>query len=125
MRLLLDTHIYLWAVTDSRKLSRQARKLITDADEVFVSSASIWEASIKVGLGKLDADVNLLVAEIDASGFREPPVRAAHAALVVDLPDIHRDPFDRLLVAQALSEPLRLMTANSHLGAYTELVITV
>jgi PIN domain nuclease of toxin-antitoxin system len=125
MRLLLDTHIYLWAVTDSRKLSRQARKLITDADEVFVSSASIWEASIKVGLGKLDADVNLLVAEINASGFKELPVRAAHAALVVDLPDIHRDPFDRLLVAQALSEPLRLMTADSHLGAYTELVITV
>jgi PIN domain nuclease of toxin-antitoxin system len=125
MRLLLDTHIYLWAVTDSRKLSRQARKLITDADEVFVSSASIWEASVKVGLGKLDADVNLLVAEIGASGFKELPVRAAHAALVVDLLDIHRDPFDRLLVAQALSEPLRLMTADSHLGAYTELVITV
>jgi PIN domain nuclease of toxin-antitoxin system len=125
MRLLLDTHIYLWAVTDSRKLSRQARKLITDADEVFVSSASIWEASVKVGLGKLDADVNLLAAEIGASGFKELPVRAAHAALVVDLPDIHRDPFDRLLVAQALSEPLRLMTADSHLGAYTELVITV
>ena len=57
MRLLLDTHIYLWAVTDNRKLSKQARKLITDADDVFVSSASIWEASIKVGLGKLDADV--------------------------------------------------------------------
>ncbi|MDN7182715.1 type II toxin-antitoxin system VapC family toxin [Caballeronia sp. SEWSISQ10-4 2] len=125
MRLLLDTHIYLWAVTDSRKLSKQARKLITDADEVFVSSASIWEASIKVGLGKLDADVNLLVAEIDASGFKELPVRAVHAALVSDLPDIHRDPFDRLLIAQALSEPLRLMTADSHLGAYTELVITV
>ncbi len=125
MRLLLDTHIYLWAVTDSRKLSKQARKLITDADEVFVSSASIWEASVKVGLGKLDADVNLLVAEIDVSGFKELPVRAVHAALVGDLPDIHRDPFDRLLIAQALFEPLRLMTADSHLGAYTELVITV
>ncbi|QIE27378.1 PIN domain protein (plasmid) [Caballeronia sp. SBC1] len=125
MRVLLDTHIYLWAVTDNRKLSKHARKLITDADDVFVSSASIWEASIKVGLGKLDADVNLLVAEIAASGFKELPVRAVHAALVRDLPDIHRDPFDRLLIAQAISEPLRLLTADGHLSAYSELVITV
>ena len=125
MRLLLDTHIYLWAVTDDAKLSTAARKLITEADEVFVSSASIWEASIKVGLGKLDADVNLLVSEIDASGFKELPVRAVHAALVRDLPDIHRDPFDRLLVAQALSEPLRLVTADGLLAGYTDLVITV
>jgi PIN domain nuclease of toxin-antitoxin system len=125
MRLLLDTRIYLRAVTDDRKLSKRARKLITDADDIFISSASIWEASIKVGLGKLDADVNLLVAEIAASGFKELPVRAVHAALVRDLPDIHRDPFDRLLVAQALSEPLRLLTADSYLRAYSELVITV
>ncbi|RXZ36930.1 type II toxin-antitoxin system VapC family toxin [Oxalobacteraceae bacterium CAVE-383] len=125
MRLLLDTHIYLWAVTGSRKLSKATRKLITDADEVFVSSASIWEASIKIGLGKLDADVHQLVEEIEASGFKELPVRAAHAALVCDLPDIHRDPFDRILVAQALSEPLRLITADGHLGAYTDLVITI
>jgi PIN domain nuclease of toxin-antitoxin system len=125
MRLLLDTHVYLWAVTDNRKLTKAARKLISDADEVFVSSASIWEASIKIGLGKLDADVNLLVTEIEASGFKELPVRAVHAALVRDLPDIHRDPFDRLLVAQALSEPLRLVTADSHLAAYTDLVITI
>lgn len=61
MRLLLDTHIYLWAVTDNPKLTKVARKIITEADEVFVSSASIWEASIKAGLGKLDVDVNLLV----------------------------------------------------------------
>jgi PIN domain nuclease of toxin-antitoxin system len=125
MRLLLDTHIYLWAVTDSRKLSKLARNLITDAEDVFVSSASIWEASTKAGLGKLDADVNQLVAEIAGSGFKELPVRAVHAALVRDLPDLHRDPFDRLLIAQAISEPLRLLTADSHLAAYSELVITV
>jgi PIN domain nuclease of toxin-antitoxin system len=124
MRLLLDTHIFLWAVADDRKLSKTARKLIVDADDVFVSSASIWEISIKAGLGKLDADLNLLVAEIGASGYSELPVRAAHAAMVRDLPDIHRDPFDRLLVAQALCEPLRLLTADGHLAAYTDLVIT-
>lgn len=125
MRLLLDTHIYLWAVTDDLKLTDAARKMILDADDVFVSSASIWEASIKAGLGKLHADVNLLVSEIEASGFIELPVRAAHAAMVRDLPDIHRDPFDRLLIAQAIWEPLRLLTSDSHLAAYSDLVITV
>jgi PIN domain nuclease of toxin-antitoxin system len=125
MRLLLDTHVYIWAVMDSRKLTQAARKLIVDADEVFVSSASIWEASIKVGLGKLDVDVNRLVSEIEGSGFVELPVRAVHAALVRDLPEIHRDPFDRILVAQAMSEPLRLITADVHLAAYSELVITI
>jgi PIN domain nuclease of toxin-antitoxin system len=125
MRLLLDTHVFLWSVTDDRKLSKAARKLILDADDVFVSSASIWEASIKAGLGKLDVDVDLLVSEIEASGFSELPVRAIHAAMVRNLPDIHRDPFDRLLVAQALSEPLRLVTSDGHLSKYTDLVITV
>ncbi|MGV2287982.1 type II toxin-antitoxin system VapC family toxin [Trinickia sp. YCB016] len=125
MRLLLDTHVFLWSVTDDRKLTKAARKLILDADEVFISSASIWEASIKAGLGKLEVDVNLLVSEIEASGYSELPVRAVHAALVRDLPDIHRDPFDRILVAQALSEPLRLMTSDGHLSKYTDLVITV
>jgi PIN domain nuclease of toxin-antitoxin system len=123
MRLLIDTHIYLWCLTDSRKLTKKARKLIADAQDVYVSSASIWEASIKVGLGKLDADINLLVREIEANGFQELPVRASHAALVCDLPDIHKDPFDRMLIAQALSEPLRLLTADGYLGSYTDLVI--
>ena len=125
MRLLLDTHVFLWSVTDDGKLTKAARKLILDADDVFVSSASIWEASIKAGLGKLDVDVNLLVSEIEGSGFLELPVRAVHAAMVRDLPDVHRDPFDRLLVAQALSEPLRLVTSDGHLSKYTDLVITV
>ena len=125
MRLLLDTHVYLWAVADDRKLSKAARKMISEAEKVFVSSASIWEASIKAGLGKLDADVNELVSAIDTSGFTELPVRAAHAALVRNLPDIHRDPFDRLLIAQAMYEPLRLLTADGHLAAYTDLVETV
>ena len=125
MRLLLDTHVFLWSITDDRKLTKAARKLILDADDVFVRSASIWEASIKAGLGKLEVDVNLLVSEIEASGFSELPVRAVHAAMVSDLPNIYRDPFDRLLVAQALSEPLRLVTSDGRLSKYTDLVITV
>ena len=125
MRLLLDTHIHIWALMDSRKLTMAARQAILDADDVFVSAASIWEAAIKTRLGKLDVDVNLLASEIQASGFIELPVRATHAAMMRELPDIHGDPFDRLLIAQAMSEPLRLMTADGQLAAYSELVMPV
>ena len=125
MRLLLDTHIYIWALMDSRKLTKAARQAILDADDVFVSAASIWEAAIKTRLGKLGVDVNLLASEIQASGFIELPVRATHAAMMRELPDIHGDPFDRLLIAQAMSEPLRLMTADAQLAAYSELVMPV
>lgn len=122
MRLLLDTHILLWWLSDDAKLSPAARSRILNAKEVFVSSASIWEAAIKASIGKLDIDVDLLAAEIKNNGFIELPVTARHAAKVVHLPDIHRDPFDRMLVAQAISEPLTLLTADEKLRGYSELV---
>lgn len=122
MRILLDTHIYLWWLQDHPHLSTAARARIMSATDVYVSSASIWEASIKAGIGKLDVDIDQLVAEIENSGFRALPVSARHAAMVTRLPDIHRDPFDRMLVAQALCEPLRLLTADSILRGYSELV---
>ena len=125
MRILLDTHIYLWWLQDHPKLSKNARGKIVSATEVYVSSASIWEASIKAGMGKLDVDVNALVAEIENSGFRELPVTARHAAMVMQLADVHRDPFDRILIAQALCEPLRFVTADDVLQRYSELVIVV
>lgn len=95
------------------------------ADAVFVSAASIWEISIKSGLGKLDTDVNELVARMEEAGFRELPVTALHAAAVRDLPDIHRDPFDRILVAQAMTEPLRLLSDDDNVAKYTDLVIKI
>jgi PIN domain nuclease of toxin-antitoxin system len=122
VRLLLDTHVYLWWLQDSVKLSKQGRARIIAATEVYVSSASIWEASIKTGIGKLDVDVNDLVAEIEKSHFHELPVTARHAARVLQLPDIHRDPFDRMLIAQAMCEPLRFLTADRLLASYSELV---
>ncbi len=122
MRILLDTHVYLWWLQDHPKLSTAARAKIVSASEVHVSSASIWEATIKAGIGKLEVDVNQLVAEIENSGFQELPVLAKHAATVARLPDIHRDPFDRILVAQALCEPLRFLTADGILSRYSELV---
>lgn len=125
MRILLDTHMYLWWLQDHPKLSQAARAMIVAATDVYISSASIWEASIKIGIGKLDADIEQLVAEIDNSGFKELPVAARHAAMVTRLPDLHRDPFDRILVAQALCEPLRLLTADAILRGYSELVEVV
>ncbi len=95
------------------------------AAAVFVSAATIWEISIKSALGKLDADVDELVVNLEQAGFRELPVTAAHAAAVRNLPDIHRDWFDRLLVAQAITEPLRLLTVDDNVEKYTDLVIKV
>lgn len=122
MRVLLDTHVFLWVVTDSRKLKAAARKVIEGADAVYVSAASIWEIAIKVRLGKIDGDPKQLAAAIEPSGFLELPVNAQHAARVAQLADHHHDPFDRLLVAQALMEPLVLLTADALLARYGELV---
>src|ERR1700729_1680943 len=118
MRLLLDTHVFLWAVTANRQLKASTRKFLSRADAVYVSAASIWEIAIKSQLGKIEADVTFLVEAIDSSGFQELPVSAHHAAAVAKLPRHHSDPFDRLLLAQAFLEPLRLVTANSALTAY-------
>jgi PIN domain nuclease of toxin-antitoxin system len=123
MRLLLDTHVFLWAVTGSRLLKADARSMIEGADEVHVSAASIWEVAIKARLGRIDADPRELAAAIEPSGFLELPVRAAHAAGVARLELHHGDPFDRLLIAQALAEPLRLMTADAVLARYSDLVL--
>ncbi|MGS0896444.1 type II toxin-antitoxin system VapC family toxin [Burkholderia stagnalis] len=118
MRLLFDTHIFLWIVANDPKLSARARRLIATADEVFVSSASIWEVAIKAGKGKLDVDVDRLLDEIKENKYRELPVRAAHGAAVRHLPHYHLDPFDRLLVAQAWCEPMLLVTADGQLAQY-------
>jgi PIN domain nuclease of toxin-antitoxin system len=125
VRLLLDTHVFLWAVAGSPLLKAATRELIASADAVHVSAASIWEIAIKARLGKIDADPDALAAAIAPTGFFELPVKAAHAAAVAQLPPLHNDPFDRLLVAQALAEPLRLLTADAVLAMYTELVILI
>ena len=125
MRLLLDTHVFLWSVADSPELPKKAKEAIRDADEVFVSAASLWEIAIKVGLGKLNANPQDLLKAIPDSGFTELPITALHAAHVESLPEHHKDPFDRLLVAQALMEPMHLLTADSQLKVYTDLVIHI
>lgn len=125
MRLLLDTHIFLWAVAGSPRLKKAARLAIEDAEAVYVSAASIWEVAIKARLGKLQADADALAGAIAPSGFIELPVSARHAAAVAKLPPHHNDPFDRLLIAQALTEPLRLMTVDETLAKYSDVVVVV
>ena len=122
MRLLLDTHIFLWCIKGDRRLSKPAKSKITQATEVYVSSASIWEATIKVKLKKLDIDLDRMIDAIGESGFLELPITARHAATVARLPDIHRDPFDRMLIAQTISEPFTFLTADATLQSYSELV---
>lgn len=122
MRLLLDTHVFIWCIKGDRRLSKTTRTKILQANEVYVSSASIWEAVIKIKLKKLDADINEMVGAITESGFLELSVTAHHAATVSRLPDLHRDPFDRILVAQAIYEPLTFLTADAQLKDYSELV---
>ncbi|ABQ26634.1 type II toxin-antitoxin system VapC family toxin [Geotalea uraniireducens] len=125
MRILLDTHIYLWWLDDSPQLSMAARTMIQEAETVYISSATLWEAVIKIGLGKLEADPAELVAGIRASGFEPLPITPEHALALPGLANHHKDPFDRMLIAQAISEPLRLVTMDGVLSAYSELVIQV
>ena len=125
MRLLLDTQVYLWILAASPKLPRRAQEQIREAAAVYVSAASIWEAAIKIGVGKLSVAIDDVLDNIQRSGFLSLPVQPQHAALVATLPLHHRDPFDRILVAQAISETLRLLTADAALSPYSELVIQV
>lgn len=125
MRLLLDTHIFLWAANRSSRLTSGARKLLDNADAVSVSSATIWEIAIKARLGKIKADPYVMLDAIEEIGFEELPVLGKHTVGVARLPFHHGDPFDRLLVAQAIAETMRFVTADRRLAVYSELVTVV
>ena len=125
MRILIDTNIVLWAMSGSTKLSKAARREIEQADAVYVSAASLWEIGIKVGLGKLDVDIDELSVLLTEAGFEPLPLSWKHARAIHALPHHHRDPFDRMLVAQAISEPLRLVTHDAQLAKYSDVVVVV
>ena len=128
MRVLLDTHILIWALYDLEKLDPGTRAVLEEpSTAVLFSAASIWEIAIKARLGRVDFPrrPEAVVEQALETGFTELPIRASAAALVADLPLHHRDPFDRLLVAQAMSEPARLLTSDAQLRPYSELVMMV
>ncbi len=125
MQLLVDTHLLLWSVGASKKLPAEARDLITDpANVVLYSAASVWEIALKSSLGRAGFKVNMasLLRGFAAAGFTELPVTSAHAARVLSLPDLHRDPIDRMLIAQALTEPAILLTNDGQLAQYGDQV---
>jgi len=125
MRLLVDTHVMLWALAEPARLGPEARALLEDpANEVLFSAASIWEIAIKASLGRADFPFQptRIAQEALALGFIELPVAWAAAARVAELPFHHRDPFDRILVAQALTEPVVLLTVDRKLLGYSDLV---
>jgi PIN domain nuclease of toxin-antitoxin system len=118
VNLLLDTHVLLWAASDVAKLSSTARNALrTAATKAVVSAASVWEIAIKRATGKLDAPDNLFDV-LDRMSLTFLPVEAKHAWAVQDLPPLHSDPFDRLLVTQAKMEDLTLMTRDKRLADY-------
>lgn len=128
MNLLLDTHVALWAITDHPRLSGRARELIlAPRAVVWVSAVSVWEVAIKHGLGRGDMPVSGQEAlhYFRQAGYRFLAVEAEHAAAVEDLPAYHQDPFDRLLVAQALLEPMRLMTHDATVARYSDTIIEI
>ena len=121
MKFLLDTHLLLWSVANSGRLPREARELLEDNDNVvYYSAANIWEIAIKSSLRRKDFRVDLtqLMATLPVMGFIELPITAVHTARVAELPFIHRDPFDRLLIAQSIVEPLTLLTNDVFLDRY-------
>jgi PIN domain nuclease of toxin-antitoxin system len=125
MRILLDTHILYWWFYEPLKLSPEAVKTVKDAEEVFFSSASLWEIAIKVRLGKIKADPRQILHWVEQNDFLELPIFSRHTLLVATLPVHHSDPFDRLLISQAMSEPLHLLTVDAQLKRYSKLVVMV
>ncbi|HWL43212.1 MAG TPA: type II toxin-antitoxin system VapC family toxin [Ilumatobacter sp.] len=117
MRLLLDSHVAVWILKDSARLGARARRSIADADEAFFSSATPWELSIKQNLGKSDIGIGLAV-QLTSDGFKELPITAAHGEAAGALPLHHRDPFDRVIIAQARMERLIVVTSDASFGLY-------
>ena len=121
MKLLLDTHLLLWAAGDPDRLSHAAHALIEDlANELIFSAASLWEIAIKRGLGRADfhVDARVLRRCLLDNGYSELPITSEHAVAIDSLPLIHKDPFDRILIAQAMVEGITLLTTDSLVAKY-------
>lgn len=124
MKLLLDTHAFLWWQEDSKRLGADARRAIARADTVWISAASAWEVAVKVALGKLRVPGPFADA-VEASQFSGLPIGFEHAALVGRLPRHHGDPFDRMLIAQAIVEGATVVTHDAQFEAYAVPVLMV
>ena len=122
MRLLLDTHILLWVLAGDKRAAQIKDMILAQDTQVFVSAACWWELAIKIGIGKLDYKLADLRQAAKDSNFKELPVTGEHTEVLETLPPVHKDPFDRLLVCQAITEPMKLITADSKMAGYSELI---
>lgn len=121
MKLLLDTHLLLWSAGEPGRLTLAARRLIEDpANEPWFSAVSLWEIAIKRGLGRADfkADPRILRRGLLDNGYGELPMNSEHAVAIEGLAPLHKDPFDRILIAQATVEGILLLTADSQVSQY-------
>jgi len=122
---LLDTNIVLRLRRDERQIDGKTRRIVETAAAVYVSAASIWEIAIKASARKLDLDIGRLEAGLLKAGIEPLPITWTHARRSYDIAPAHLDPFDRLLLAQAICEPLHLLTSDGRLAQFSELVLTV
>ena len=131
MRLLLDTHVALWAIARVDKLPEDAKRLIADPENtISISVVTLWEIAIKYplgrrGIGKMPISASDALRLFHSAGFELLEISGPHALAVEALPSLHGDPFDRMLVAQALTEPMRLLTADAKVAAYADSIIRV
>lgn len=128
MKLLLDTHLLLWVAAEPEKLSVTALQAIEDPQsQLLFSPASLWEVAIKRGLGRADFNVDprLLRRGLLDNGYKELPISSAHAVAVDDLPAIHKDPFDRILIAQSMVEGISLLTVDALVARYPGPIVKV
>lgn len=124
MKILLDTHALLWWLTDSDRLGEKARELVADpANDILVSMASFWEIAVKIRVGKLEADLDEIMATTVSEGFTLLEIAQAHYRTLMTLPAHHRDPFDHLLIAQAITEYAIFLSEDDRVSAYPVQVV--
>jgi len=122
MKIIVDTHAFLWLLTDDERLSKTAKKIFLDPENIlFISAASLWEICIKTSLGKLSLKsgwLKIIQDEMRINAIQWLPIEMLHCAQLIKLPFHHRDPFDRMLIAQAMAEDMQLMSRDSRLSDY-------
>ena len=126
MQILLDTHIIIWLVENPKQLSQKVLDILTDKKtKIYYSLASIWELAIKAGIGRIEIDLSILLDTLKQNDIKPLQILETHIIKVKDLPAVHKDPFDRILIAQAISENLQLFTRDTILQGYSKKLVNL
>lgn len=125
MRFLLDTNIVVWVLGNEPRIEPVREILMNEENDIFISAVSWWEIAIKIRIGKLNVDLERMRLHAQADGYRELPLEGRHTETLANLPRYHKDPFDHILLAQAITEPMRFITGDGVLAQYTPLVMQI